>query len=93
MSMLLKVDEVAEQLALHPHTVNRALNGQIKLQLPPAFKLGGRWRFRADDVRDFIDNISGRVTVSPAQAAEQQAAHIEVKRGPGRPRKSAGGAA
>jgi len=103
MSKLLTAEQVAARLALHPHTVLRALNGQIKLQIPRGFKLGGRWRFRDDDVEKFLDEMSGRARetgeTAPAPAVPAQGTGtvtVKVKRGPGRPRKVAapeGGAA
>lgn len=80
---LLTVEEVAGRLILHPHTVLRALNGQIDIQIPAGFKLGGRWRFRSDDVDQFIDQISGRAPLEPTPPA------VEKKPGRGRPRKVA----
>lgn len=40
------VDEVAEALKLHPYTIRRlSRDGKI-----PAFKFGGQWRFRKDEI-------------------------------------------
>ena len=40
------VDEVAEALKIHPYTVRRLVReGKI-----PAFKVGGQWRFRKDEI-------------------------------------------
>ncbi|MFH1309378.1 MAG: helix-turn-helix domain-containing protein [Candidatus Omnitrophota bacterium] len=39
-------DEIAEYLRLHPYTIRRlAREGKI-----PAFRAGGQWRFRKDDI-------------------------------------------
>lgn len=40
------VEEVATALQLHPYTVRR-LSREGKI---PAFKFGGQWRFRKDEV-------------------------------------------
>lgn len=40
------VEEVAEALKLHPYTIRR-LSRERKI---PAFKFGGQWRFRKDDI-------------------------------------------
>lgn len=40
------VDEVARALKLHPYTVRR-LCRERKI---PAFKFGGQWRFRKDEI-------------------------------------------
>ena len=82
---LLTADQVANTLSIHPHTVLRALAGQIKIPLPPGFKLGGRWRFRQDDVCKFIDEISGRTMLPHAVTHKPIAADPR----PGRPRKLA----
>ena len=40
------VEEVAKALKLHPYTVRRLIReGKM-----PAFKAGGQWRFRKDDI-------------------------------------------
>jgi excisionase family DNA binding protein len=40
------VEEVAEALKLHPYTIRRLCReGKI-----PAFKFGGQWRFRKDEI-------------------------------------------
>jgi len=40
------VEEIAEHLRLHPYTIRRlARAGKI-----PAFRAGGQWRFRKDDI-------------------------------------------
>lgn len=83
---LLTAEQVANTLSIHPHTVLRALAGQIKIPLPPGFKLGGRWRFRQDDVCKFIDDLSGRAT--PSRQAEADKPTKSFSR-PGRPRKLA----
>ena len=40
------VDEVAKALKLHPYTIRR-LCREDKI---PAFKFGGQWRFRKDEI-------------------------------------------
>ena len=40
------VDEVANALKLHPYTIRR-LSREKKI---PAFKFGGQWRFRKDEI-------------------------------------------
>jgi excisionase family DNA binding protein len=40
------VEEVAEALKLHPYTIRR-LSRERKI---PAFKFGGQWRFRKDEI-------------------------------------------
>ncbi len=40
------VEEIAKYLRLHPYTIRRlARAGKI-----PAFRAGGQWRFRKDDI-------------------------------------------
>lgn len=79
----LNVEVVSGRLLMHPHTMLRALNGQIEIPIPPAFKVGGRWRFRSDDVDQFIDQISGRAPLEPTPNVPA----IEQKPRRGRPRK------
>jgi excisionase family DNA binding protein len=44
------VEEVAEALRLHEYTIRRLCReGKI-----PAFKVGGQWRFRKEDIENFI---------------------------------------
>lgn len=83
-TQLLSPRDVAKRLALHPHTVSRGLCGQIEIDLPPAFRLGSRWRFRQDEVEKFIDKLSGKTV--PVQLQKME---VEVKRKAGRPRASA----
>ncbi len=40
------VEEIAQYLKLHPYTVRR-LAREKKI---PAFRVGGQWRFRKDDI-------------------------------------------
>jgi len=40
------VEEVAQALKLHPYTIRR-LSREKKI---PAFKFGGQWRFRKDEI-------------------------------------------
>ena len=64
--------DVAERFALHHHTVSRYLCGAIQMNLPPAFKVGGQWRFREDDVDAHIDKLSGRsIDALPAPVQER----------------------
>ena len=49
------VDEVAEALKLHPYTIRR-LSREGKI---PAFKFGGQWRFRKDEI-DVRSNPSAK---------------------------------
>lgn len=47
------VDEVAKALKLNPYTVRRLVReGKI-----PAFKIGGQWRFRKEEVDRFIKDL------------------------------------
>lgn len=83
----LNVEVVSSRLLMHPHTMLRALNGQIEIQIPPGFKVGGRWRFRSDDVDQFIDQISGRAPLEPTPPSPAPAVGKKPSRG--RPRKVA----
>jgi len=40
------VDEVAKVLRLHPYTIRRL----CREKRVPAFKFGGQWRFRRDEI-------------------------------------------
>ena len=44
------VEEVAEALKIHPYTVRR-LSREGKI---PAFKFGGQWRFKKDDIENMV---------------------------------------
>ena len=45
--------EVAEALKLHPYTIRRLCReGKI-----PAFKFGGQWRFRKDEIDAWSKNM------------------------------------
>ena len=46
------VDEVAKVLRLHPYTVRRL----CREKRVPAFKFGGQWRFRKDDIGKWSNN-------------------------------------
>jgi len=46
------VDEVASALKLHPYTIRR-LSREKKI---PAFKFGGQWRFRKDEIDKWSKN-------------------------------------
>ena len=85
---LLTPTDVARCYSLHPHTVSKYLCGAIEMDLPKAFKVGGQWRFREDDVRQHIDKLSGRApleSTSPKPLAETQ---TKQTKGRGRPRKT-----
>lgn len=88
---LLTVEQVANTLSLHPHTVLRALANQIKIPLPPSFKLGGRWRFRQDEVCKFIDELSGKTSAlsKNEQADDTSPILTQGTKLSGRPRKVA----
>jgi len=45
---IFSAEEVAKQFKLHPYTVRR-LARKKKI---PAFKFGGQWRFREEDIND-----------------------------------------
>ena len=45
------VEEVAQALKLHPYTIRR-LSREGKI---PAFKFGGQWRFKKEDISDLIN--------------------------------------
>jgi Helix-turn-helix domain len=85
---LLTPIDVARCYALHPHTVSKYLCGAIQMDLPKAFKVGGQWRFREDDVRQHIDKLSGRASLEPTSppptATATQTTPIRSR---GRPRK------
>ena len=44
------VEEVAQSLKLHPYTIRR-LSREKKV---PAFKFGGQWRFKKEDIDQLI---------------------------------------
>jgi excisionase family DNA binding protein len=46
------VEEVAQALKLHPYTIRR-LSREEKI---PAFKFGGQWRFRKDEIDTWSKN-------------------------------------
>lgn len=53
---ILDADEVAELLRLNEQTVKRLANrGEL-----PGFKVGGRWRFRRQDIEDYIEEQKRR---------------------------------
>ncbi|MGY0652657.1 methylation-associated defense system helix-turn-helix domain-containing protein MAD1 [Luteimonas sp. A537] len=57
MGEILTIDEVAAYLKAGKRTVYRlAAGGKL-----PAFKLGGTWRFRRDDLDEWIASRIGRV--------------------------------
>lgn len=47
------VEEVAKALKLHPYTIRRL----IRERKIPAFKIGGQWRFKKDDINSVISNL------------------------------------
>ena len=47
------VDEVAKVLKLHPYTVRRL----CREKRVPAFKFGGQWRFRKDEINAWSKGI------------------------------------
>ncbi len=49
-------EEIAEYLKLHPYTIRR-LARENKI---PAFRVGGQWRFRRDEI-DFWSKSKDRV--------------------------------
>lgn len=59
------VDEIAADLQVHRITVYRMLKaGKL-----PGFKVGRVWRFRADEVRDWIENPASRALKSGEREA------------------------
>lgn len=48
------VEEIAEYLRLHPYTIRR-LAREKKI---PAFRAGGQWRFRKDDIDQWSKSYS-----------------------------------
>ena len=70
-SMILKLENVAEYLRVHPSTIYRLLK---KKQLP-AFKLGRDWRFNRESIdrwRDDAERSRGPVNYS----AESSSARV-----------------
>lgn len=57
------------------------------MDLPPAFKIGGQWRFREDDVDAHIDRLSGRVPLETISPQPQTDTTTKPIRSRGRPRK------
>lgn len=49
------VEEVAEALKLHPYTIRR-LSREGKI---PAFKFGGQWRYKKEDIDSVIKKSKG----------------------------------
>jgi excisionase family DNA binding protein len=53
-SDIVNVHQLASYLHCHQATIYRLVkNGQI-----PAFRLGGSWRFRIDDVNEYLHQMS-----------------------------------
>jgi len=50
------VDEVAKVLRLHPYTVRRL----CREKRVPAFKFGGQWRFRRDEIDAWSKGASSK---------------------------------
>ena len=48
-------EEVAEVLRLHPYTVRRL----CREKKVPAFKFGGQWRFKKEDIDQLIKKSKG----------------------------------
>ena len=48
-------EEIAEVLRLHPYTIRR-LSREKKI---PAFKFGGQWRYRKDEIDKWSKNSKG----------------------------------
>lgn len=70
MDVLLKVDEVADILAVDQVTVRRLVNrGEL-----PAFQIGAEYRFRRDELADFIERQ--RVVGIPTGLDEPAPRHI-----------------
>lgn len=89
---VLSVRDLAGLWGMHPHTISRGLSGQLRIDLPPAFKIGGEWRFREDDVEEHLNRLSGRSAAQTGARATNATAGVlttTTKRKPGRPRKSA----
>ena len=89
---LLSPRDLACLWQMHPHTISRALCGQLTIDLPPDFKIGGQWRFREDDVEEHLNRLSGRPTAQTSAGTAAVATDVPpnfTKRKPGRPRKLA----
>lgn len=52
-------EEVAEVLKLHPYTIRR-LSREKKI---PAFKFGGQWRYRIDEIEKWSKGEHKKTTV------------------------------
>jgi excisionase family DNA binding protein len=53
---ILDADEVAKLLRLNEQTVKRLANrGEL-----PGFKIGGRWRFKRQDIENYIEEQKRR---------------------------------
>jgi len=50
------VEEIAEYLRLHPYTI-RKLARENKI---PAFRVGGQWRFRKDEIDEWTRSRNRR---------------------------------
>jgi excisionase family DNA binding protein len=48
-------EEIAEYLRLHPYTVRRL----ARTKKIPAFRVGGQWRFRKDEIDKWSKSKSG----------------------------------
>jgi excisionase family DNA binding protein len=63
---ILTIDEVATYLKAGKRTVYRlAASGKL-----PAFKLGGTWRFRRDDLDQWIASRIGKAMVDENEGSE-----------------------
>ena len=73
---LMTVPEVSEHLRISIGTVYRML----KRKTLPAFRLGGEWRFRIEDLERWLDQNSGLAEKSMALQGSRppEAAPVEV---------------
>lgn len=63
---ILTIDEVAAYLKTSKRTVYRlAASGKL-----PAFKLGGTWRFRKEDLNQWIATRVNKTTIEEDEASE-----------------------
>lgn len=66
MADLLKVDQVAQMLDMHPRTIRRYIrDNQLK-----ASKIGGEWRIRKEDVEMFMGGIAQQLKEEATQDVE-----------------------
>jgi hypothetical protein len=81
--------QLAKKLSIHHLTLLKKVQCRRgKFEIPGgAFKIGKSWRWRDEDVQAFFLAMSGAVAACPP--APLVAPTVNVKRGPGRPRKPA----